>query len=251
MPNSVRSAACHREGEIGMRILKALIFDVDGTLAETEEVHRAAFNRTFAETGLGWQWDQPTYKQLLKVTGGRERMQHYAKVSGLPEPDCARLHKIKTAHYNDMLVHSGVALRPGVANLVRAARQAGLKLAIATTTSRPNVASLIEATLGPDAVSWFDAICCGEDVRLKKPDPEVYQLALRLCDVGAGEAIAFEDSANGLKAAKTAGIACVASPGMYTLDEDFSNADVLVGNLAAPDAALNVLFQLFDVSRMG
>lgn len=228
-----------------MSCIKALIFDVDGTLAETEEVHREAFNKTFMEAGLGWHWDRATYKQLLKVTGGRERMEHYATISGLPIPDCAAQHKIKTTHYNDMIANSGIALRPGVEALIHAARKAGLKLAIATTTSRPNVVSLISATLGSKALDWFAAICCGEDVRAKKPDPEVYRLTLQSIGVEARHALAFEDSGNGLKAARAAGLACIVTPGIYTLDDDFTGADLIVGNLTAPEADLPQMLKRF------
>lgn len=229
-----------------MSHIKALIFDVDGTLAETEEVHREAFNRTFNDCGLEWHWDCETYKQLLKVTGGRERMEHHAKSQGLPVPDCIALHKIKTNHYNEMIAHSGVVLRPGVENLIRAAWTASLKLAIATTTSRPNVISLISATLGVEALDWFSAICCGEDVKAKKPDPEVYVLALKKCGLEPRHALAFEDSANGVRAAKAAGLACIVTPGMYTLNDDFSGADIIVDNLTAIGGALPELLYRFD-----
>ena len=228
-----------------MSRIKALIFDVDGTLAETEEVHRQAFNRTFEEFDLDWHWDQTTYKQLLKVTGGRERMEHYALRQGSPVPDCAALHKVKTAHYNSLISQSGVTLRPGVEALLVAAREAGMVLAIATTTSRPNVTSLIKSTLGEGALGWFTAICCGEDVRVKKPDPEVYRLALKLCAVEASEALAFEDSTNGLRAAKAAGLACIVTPGIYTLDDEFSGADLIVENLTAIEAGLPHLLSKF------
>lgn len=228
-----------------MSRIKALIFDVDGTLAETEEVHRQAFNRTFEEFDLDWHWDQATYKQLLKVTGGRERMEHHALSQGLPVPDCAALHKVKTAHYNSLISQSGVTLRPGVEALLVAAREAGMVLAIATTTSRPNVTSLISSTLGGQALGWFTAICCGEDVRVKKPNSEVYRLALELCAVEASQALAFEDSANGLRAAKAAGMACIVTPGIYTLDDDFSGADLMVENLAALEARLPFLLSVF------
>lgn len=228
-----------------MSRIKALIFDVDGTLAETEEVHRDAFNCTFKESGLDWHWDLATYKQLLKITGGRERMEHHAIRQGLPVPDCAALHKIKTKLYNDMIAQSGVVLRPGVETLIRAARVSGLKLAIATTTSRPNVTSLIAATLGLEALDWFSAVCCGEDVAVKKPDPEVYLLALRQCGMEASQALTFEDSANGVRAAKAAGMACIVTPGIYTQDDDFSGADLIVEKLTASEAALPQLLGRF------
>lgn len=215
-----------------MSQLRALIFDVDGTLAETEETHRLAFNRTFADAGMDWHWDRETYRRLLKVTGGKERMEHHARTEGIDIPDCAALHKAKTAHYVRAIAQGDIALRPGVERLIREARAAGLKLAIATTTSRANVESLFEATLGREALTWFSAICCGEDVARKKPDPEVYALALS----GLGElpqnCLALEDSANGLRAAMAAGIPCLITPSIYTDHDDFTGATAFVKDLS-------------------
>jgi HAD superfamily hydrolase (TIGR01509 family) len=227
-------------------VIKALIFDVDGTLAETEEVHRAAFNKTFIEAGLDWHWDRKTYERLLKVTGGRERMEHHARLEGLALPDSTALHKAKTAHYNAMISNAAIELRPGVERLIRDARAAGLSLAIATTTSRPNVDSLLAATLGSDALSWFAAICCGEDVRAKKPDPEVYQLTLDMLSESAENCLAFEDSANGLRAANAAGLRCIITPGVYTADDDFTGAAAMFNDLSDEAASLNALLQRFS-----
>ena len=226
-------------------MIKALIFDVDGTLAETEEVHRAAFNKTFLEAGLDWHWDRDTYERLLKVTGGRERMEHHARLEGLALPDSAALHRVKTAHYNAMISNSAIALRPGVERLIRQAHAAGLTLAIATTTSRPNVDSLISATLGRDTFSWFAAICCGEDVRAKKPDPEVYQLALDLIGEAPDNCLAFEDSANGLRAANAAGLRCIVTPGVYTARDDFTGAAAKFDDLSDEAASLPTLLERF------
>jgi len=220
-------------------VVRALIFDVDGTLAETEELHRIAFNRTFAEQGLDWIWDRELYRDLLSVTGGRERMEAYAYRIGAEGIDAAALHRRKTDFYTGMMVPGSVTLRPGVEDLLRRARSARLDLAIGTTTSRANVVGLIAATLGPDALSWFRSIRTGEDTKRKKPDPEVYRLVLDDLGYGPDECLVFEDSANGLRAARAIGIPTVVTPSIYTSEDDFCGADYLFRTLDEPFSILN------------
>lgn len=211
--------------------LKALIFDVDGTLAETEELHRRAFNRAFEEAGLSWLWDQPLYARLLKVTGGRERIEAYAAEAGTAGIDAATLHKRKTAFYKAAMIGSAIRLRAGVEELVQFGFESGLALVIATTTSRSNVDALFRATLGQEVLDRFQSVRTGEDVRVKKPDAEVYRLVLEDLGLAATECVAFEDSANGLKAAGALGIPTVVTPGIYTGDDDFTSADCLLESL--------------------
>lgn len=211
--------------------VRALIFDVDGTLAETEEIHRTAFNEAFAEAGIGWFWTEDLYARLLKVTGGRERIAAYGDESGSLPADIPALHRRKTDIYNERIRGGGIALRPGVERLIREARERGLPLAIATTTSRPNVISLIAATLGESAVTWFVSMRTGEDVSRKKPDPEVFNLVLADLGLDAADCVAFEDSANGLRAALAVGIATIATPSIYTKAEDFSAAALVLKDL--------------------
>jgi len=211
--------------------LKALIFDVDGTLAETEELHRMAFNRAFADAGISWFWSRTVYGRLLKVTGGRERILAYAAETGTPGIDAAALHKAKTGHYKHAMADSAIALRDGVERLIGRALEQGLALGIATTTSRSNVDSLFQATLGMDTLDRFHSVRTAEDVSIKKPDPEVYRLVLEDLGLNAADAIAFEDSANGLKAAKALGIRTVITPGIYTAEDDFAGADCILESL--------------------
>ena len=213
--------------------IRALIFDVDGTLAETEEIHRAAFNQTFAETRLGWVWTSELYGRLLRVTGGRERMAAYAAEVGTDSIDIASLHRRKTAIFNQLLRRGPIALRPCVAPLIRACRAKGPPLAIATTTSRPNVVSLLEATLGIGALEWFASVRAGEDVARKKPDPQVYHLVLSDLGLSPSDCIAFEDSANGFHAARAAGLPTVITPSLYTQGEDFAGAVCVIEDLTA------------------
>ncbi|SFJ22676.1 HAD family hydrolase [Celeribacter neptunius] len=211
--------------------LKALIFDVDGTLAETEEVHRQAFNETFAEAGLDWSWSRDDYAWLLKTTGGKERMKAYRAHLGLSRPsdaEIAALHKVKTARYAEIIARGEIALRPGVAELIAAARAKGLKLAVATTTNRPNVDALAQACWGRHAEEVFDVIAAGDEVDRKKPAPDVFTLALMRLSLPAHECLAFEDSRNGVFSAQAAGLRVVVTPSAYTGCEDFSMAEKIM-----------------------
>ncbi len=208
-------------------MVAALVFDVDGTLAETEEVHRQAFNETFAANGLDWHWTQDDYRILLKVTGGKERMAaHRATVGYGPEDAAiARLHLEKTDRYGAIIAAGGVSLRPGVAELIAAAGASGLALAVATTTNRPNVDALCEAVWGCPAGEVFDVIAAGDEVAAKKPAPDVFNLALDRLAVPASAALAFEDSRNGVLSARAAGLRVIVTPSLYSAGDDLSQAD--------------------------
>ncbi len=215
--------------------LEALIFDVDGTLAETEEIHRASFNQAFQESGLTWRWSIDDYRVLLLTTGGKERIAAYMKSAGLTGGiDIPALHARKTEVYVRAVRNGALKLRPGVASMIRHARAAGLRLAIATTTSRPNVDELLSSTLGVQSIAWFDAIACGDEVLRKKPDPAVFLLALEKLGLAASQCVAFEDSHQGLKAAVTAGLTTIVTPGIYTFGQDFSSASLVIENLDKP-----------------
>lgn len=227
-------------------MVEALILDVDGTLAETEELHRRAFNEVFVEAGLDWHWDREDYRKLLTTTGGKERMARHAREQGI-EADLpvAELHAAKTARYCALIAQGRIEPRPGIAALMQDARRAGLRLAIATTTSLPNVEALSQALFGAPADRLFDVIIAGDMVAAKKPAPDVYQLALQCLNLAPTQAIALEDSRNGLLAAKAAGLVCCITPGLYTMGEDFSEADCVVPGL--PD--LGALAGLLALER--
>jgi HAD superfamily hydrolase (TIGR01509 family) len=217
--------------------LAALIFDVDGTLAETEELHREAFNRAFAGEGLPYRWDQTLYRSLLLVTGGRQRLEHFfAESTDLTEPQIAglapRLHLAKNGHYAEVMADSPIELRPGVADLLRQARATPLKLAIATTTSRVNLEGLARRFPGELDLDGFDVVVCGEDVTALKPDPEVYRTALQRLALPAGRCLAFEDTRNGVESAVGAGLSVVATPSLYSTGQDFSAAAMVLDDLS-------------------
>lgn len=215
-------------------MLRALLWDVDGTLAETEDAHRTAFNTAFVEAGLAWHWDRDLYGRLLTVSGGQERIAFYQNSVETEKPlswdAIASLHKRKTAIYGELLASGRVSLRPGVARILHEAAVCGLKLAVTTTTSTANVHRLMSATLGHCAPRWA-ACVCAEDVTRKKPAPDVYTSALALLGLSARECLAVEDSQNGLRAALGAGIPCLVTPSAYTRDQDFSGAIQVMDNL--------------------
>ena len=225
--------------------LRALLFDVDGTIAETEETHRTAFNDAFRALGLSFEWSAEEYERLLRVTGGKERLRHFFATQDVEprerlrlETLVLRLHETKTARYASLVAAGATPLRPGVARLLGEAREAGVALGIATTTTRANVEALLAAQLGEAALGWFGALACGDDVPAKKPAPDVYRLALSMLGISAAEAIAFEDSANGLAAAKGAGLYTVVTPCRWTRHEAFPGADLELPHLGDPATPL-------------
>lgn len=230
--------------------IKALIWDVDGTVAETErDGHRVAFNAAFEALGLPWRWDVVHYGRLLRVTGGRERLLHdMATRADAPADSAERntlareLHRRKNAVYRDLVNARGIPARPGVLRLMDECSAAGVMLGIATTTSRCNVMVLFESLLG---IGWgrrFDALVCAEEAPLKKPHPQVYQLALQRLGVAPHEAFALEDSPNGLRAARDAGITCGITRSVYFAESDFDGAAWVRENLdESPAMTLDTL----------
>ena len=235
--------------------LRALIFDVDGTLAETEELHRRAFNEAFAGAGLDWRWSPELYAELLKTAGGKERIAAYLRDHRGEARDAAwdaagdaawivELHRDKTARYGALMRAGALDLRPGVRALIEDARAQGLKRAIATTTSRPNVEALCSACFGRPATDVFDVIAAGDEVAAKKPAPDVYALALDRLGLPAAACVAIEDSRNGVLSARAAGLRCLVVRAAYTRNDDMSGADGVferfadIASVAAIEAAL-------------
>ncbi len=229
---------------------KAIIFDVDGTLADTErDGHRPAFNAAFAEAGLNWHWDVARYGEMLRVTGGKERITTYIAEEGIcldPAIDAADfiagLHRAKTRHYIALLEGGAIPLRPGVLRLLREARDAGVRLAIATTTTPENVNVLLDHAGEPGLRDWFEVIAAGDVVPLKKPAPDIFLLALSELGLNAADCVAVEDSDNGVRSALDAGLrALLVTVNAYTRGQDMRDASLVVDHLGEPDQPARAL----------
>lgn len=227
-----------------MAEIRALLFDVDGTLADTErDGHRVAFNRAFADAGLDWDWSVALYGDLLRVTGGKERIKHYLARHnpGFSAPDdldgfVAGLHAAKTEHYKAMMAQGVIPLRPGVEALLREARDREIPMAIATTTTMDNVTSLLGSTLGEASVDWFAEIGAGDLVPRKKPAPDIYTWVLERMGLQGADTIAFEDSGHGVTSAADAGISRIlVTTNDYTHAQDFSRASLVLPEMRLAD----------------
>ncbi|MEJ2644813.1 MAG: HAD family hydrolase [Gammaproteobacteria bacterium] len=226
----------------------ALLFDVDGTLAETEEVHRQSFNAAFAAAGLDWEWSPKLYRKLLAVTGGKERIRYYLDSfrTDFPRPDdlqdfIAGLHKAKTDIYTSTVAAGEVPLRPGVRRLLQEARAAGRRLAIATTTTPDNVTALLEHSLDRHAPGWFEVIGAGSVVPSKKPAPDIYEYVLDALGAAPERCLAFEDTENGVRSALGAGVPTLVTVSAYSRGQDFSGATLVLDHLGEPDMPFTVL----------
>jgi beta-phosphoglucomutase-like phosphatase (HAD superfamily) len=226
----------------GCSNLCALIFDVDGTLADTEEAHRQAFNQAFCAFGLTWSWTPSQYARLLQVTGGKERIAAHVDSLELDGTERKRfkglipeIHAAKTRYYKLRVGLGRVRPRAGVGRLMKEARAAGLRLGIASTTSPQNIEALLTAGFGPDAPGWFDVIVAGDAVEKKKPAPDVYVQVLARLHLPAANAVAIEDSEIGMRAAQAAGIFTLVTPSSWTRAQDFSSADLVLPSLADPE----------------
>lgn len=229
-----------------MTKLQALIFDVDGTLADTERYgHRIAFNRAFAESGLDWEWDADLYGKLLEVAGGKERINFYLNRynSDFQAPInldifIANLHALKTKHYQELLSEGAIPLRLGVKRLIQEAIAHNIRLAIATTSALPNATALLEKHLD---ISWFEIIAAGDIVPAKKPAPDIYYYVLDKMGLKATDCLVFEDSHHGLQAATQAGLKTIVTVNEYTKNQDFHQACLVVSHLGEINQTLQVI----------
>ena len=220
--------------------LKAIIFGSIGTVTETSDMQRRAFNRAFAEAGLNWDWDFETYKAMVAgegaIVGGSERISAYAAACGEAlSPDMIdRLHDAKSAIFQKLMADEGLIPNAGVVDLIADARAKSLKLAFASTTSPENIATMFAATTPALTAAHFDLVLSGDDVTAIKPAPDIYLRALERLGVAADEAIAIEDTATSMAAPLAAHIPTIIVPGMIARSQDFGQTPVLqsLGTLA-------------------
>jgi HAD superfamily hydrolase (TIGR01509 family) len=229
--------------------LKALIFDVDGTIAQTErDGHRVAFNLAFESAGLPWQWDIETYGKLLEIGGGKERLKHYIThyQPDLPQKQpldsfIRHLHRVKSRYYAKLLASDAIPLRIGIKRLITSAHQEGVRLAIASTASEENVRVLLDTSLGQEMASWFEVICAGDMVKNKKPCPDIYLLALEKLNLSPCECLSIEDTNQGLRASYEAGLNTVITVNDYSKNQDFYRANLVLNHLGEPDLFFKVI----------
>jgi len=224
-----------------MSTLKAIIFDLDGTIADTEKNgHRVAFNMAFLQEGLKTIWDVPAYGEYLKIAGGKERIRKLITSDGFEkqveniDAYVNKIHKNKKKFFTEIVTSGKLPLRQGIKRIINKAHDEGLKLAVASTANEKSVHTVLEVVLGSEIKSWFDVILAGDIVSRKKPDPEIYNMAVEKLKTNASDCIAVEDSNNGLIAAKASGMKCIITTNVYTENDDFSQADLVVDSLGDP-----------------
>ena len=225
----------------------ALFFGSIGSVAETSDIQRRAYNAALSDAGLDWQWDEPTYRELLEQAGGKDRlsMLSAATNANLSDDQIDAIHAKKTETACADVLAGGTELRPGVRELMQAARDRGMKVGFVTTTYQPNIDAVLDAAgLSRDD---FDYVGGREDVASGKPDPECYQRALDQLGLDGADCIAVEDTANSVMAAKRAGLTTIATPGAYTDGQDFWQADMIAGSLADGSGSVRPdILELFD-----
>jgi HAD superfamily hydrolase (TIGR01509 family) len=230
-----------------MSEIKAIFFDQDGVIIDTEkDGHRVAFNEMFKEFGYDFEWDVDKYHELLQISGGKERMRHYFQEEGL-FPDLTtdelneliiRLHKRKTEIFIQLIESGKLPLRTGVKRLMQEALDCGLIIGVCTTANERSARAITRGMLGDIK---FQFVLAGDVVSKKKPDPEIYLLALQRTGLKPEACVVIEDSRNGVIAANKAGMRIVATTNIYTENEDLSESDIIVTSLGDPDGEKGIL----------
>lgn len=220
---------------------ETLMFGSIGSIAETSDVQRRAYNLALREAGLDWEWDRATYSDLLKQSGGRERLSQLSSATGasLDPERIEAIHRRKTEIACAEIERSGMKLRPGVIELIRHAKGHGVKIALVTTTYKPNIDAILSVAGDALSAADFELIVSRDDVQNGKPSPDAYLVALRALGVNPRSALAIEDTAASVMSAKRAGIDVIATPGEFTADQDFWQADLTVKSLASVEGELD------------
>jgi HAD superfamily hydrolase (TIGR01509 family) len=230
-----------------MSKIKAILFDQDGVIIDTErDGHRVSFNMTFKEFGFTDEWGVDYYHELLQIAGGKERMKHHSLTQGFKPPVppeeidelVKTMHKRKTALFVELIETGQLPLRPGIHRFMKEAMDAGLIIGVCTT-SNEQAAKAITGKILADIK--FDIVLAGDVVSKKKPDPEIYNLALSKIGLTPEECVVIEDSKNGVLAAKAANMHAVVTTNYYTEKEDVSGGDMIVTCLGDPDGEKGVL----------
>ena len=223
--------------------LENIIFDIDGTIADTEDIHRQAFNKAFSEYNLNWHWSREKYHELLFISGGKERIRKCLTEDNTINIDnnfIKELHKCKSEYYRSMLISADIKLRPGIKRLITEAKNLNIKLGIATNSSGANLTTLIKKNLDTQPEQLFNTIVTSDIALEKKPSPEIYHRALLNLNLSAENCVAIEDTANGNISALTAGLRTIITTHAYTRDNDFNGASLVLNNLGEPDSAFSV-----------
>ena len=223
--------------------LENIIFDIDGTIADTEDIHRQAFNKAFSEYNLNWHWSREKYHELLFISGGKERIRKCLTEDNTINIDnnfIKELHKCKSEYYRSMLISADIKLRPGIKRLITEAKNLNIKLGIATNSSGANLTTLIKKNLDTQPEQLFNTIVTSDIALEKKPSPEIYHRALLNLNLSAENCVAIEDTANGNISALTAGLRTIITTHAYTRDNDFNGSSLVLNNLGEPDSAFSV-----------
>jgi HAD superfamily hydrolase (TIGR01509 family) len=223
--------------------LKGIIFDVDGTIADTEEIHRRAFNKTFKEhDDINWHWPEDEYREILLISGGKERFRKHLNEDEVlknkvddPETFVQDLHKRKSEHYRKLLKSDGIEFRPGVIRLINEAREKDIQIGVATSSSMANLRSLFKRVLDIEPNELFNSIVTSDTVQEKKPSPAAYQCVLAGLGLNAEDCVAIEDTQNGNLAALAAGLKTIITTHAYTIDNDFTGASIVADSLGEPN----------------
>jgi HAD superfamily hydrolase (TIGR01509 family) len=235
-------------------VTRALIFDCDGVLADTErDGHLVAFNQMWREQGVNWQWSLDQYAVKLKIGGGKERIASLAKDDdfrasyAVPASEdewmatVAGWHKRKSEIFKELVMSGALPGRPGVRRLAQAAHETGWTLAVCSTSALASVQAVLDTVMGRELSAKFAGVFAGDIVKAKKPAPDIYNHAADSLGLSHRECVVVEDSRNGLLAATAAGMKCVITTNGLTEREDFSEAALVVDSLGDPGVPSRVV----------